>query len=233
MATFSLVVIGCGNENGVGNPYYDRIGKLANEAKENPDDKTALRKLEKYTSDPDYWNRFYAYGSLGELASQNTGGCQAELIPYFDNALKDSDGAIRRAGAEAILDIGSPAVETNLSTLLNIVQQGREDDVTWYAAEALGQLKDQEKVQVVLAVLLKAANKPPAEGTPDEAPQVRYYALGSIKELAKMNKVNAIPDLETILKESKFPYSGHVAKAILELDPTNRTVQQFMKGVTQ
>ena len=226
LVTFCLV--GCGKENDLNNPYYDRMKKLADEAKANPNDKTALHKLEKYTTDSDYWNRSYACGFLGDLAFKNIGGCQAELIPYFDNALKDVDYGVRQAGVQAIVNIGSPAVEKSLPQLINMVQQGKENDITWSATDALGKLDDPTKAQGVLRILLKAANTPPPEGTQDEAPQIRYEALDSIKELAKKNGLNAVPQLESLLNESKSPYKERVAKAILKLDPNNQVAHKVL-----
>jgi len=86
-----LLFAGCGEQNTVYSSYYGPMEKLANEAKANPNDKTALHKLEQYTTDWDYWNRDYAYRYLGQLAFQNIGDYRAELLPYFDKALKDSD----------------------------------------------------------------------------------------------------------------------------------------------
>jgi HEAT repeat protein len=221
LITFCLV--GCKKEIRLDeNPYYDRAKKLSDEAKANPADKTALHKLEKYTTDSDYWNRSYAYGSLGALAFQNVGGCQTELLPYFDNALKDSDYGVRQAGVQAICDIGSPAVEKSLPDLVEMVKQGKENDITWSATDALGKLVNPEKAQEILPILLKAANKLPPEGTPDEAPQVRYEALDSIKELSIKNHLNPVPDLEKLLNESTSSYKNRVAKIILKLDSTNQ-----------
>jgi|GEM_PF-4324227 hypothetical protein len=225
-----LVFVGCRGKNGLYNPPYDRMKELADEAQANPNDKTALHKLEKYTTSWSYWNRSYAYGFLGQLAFQNVGGCQVELIPYFDTALKDSDYGIRQAGVQAISDIGSPAVEKSFPTLLIIIQQGKEEDVTWSSTEAVGKLENPKKAQEALPILLKAANIPPPEETQDEAPQVRYYALDSIIELAKKNNLNAVPDLEKLLVESKSPYNERVAKAILELNPTNEAAKKVLNS---
>jgi hypothetical protein len=217
---FLLVVfclVGCS-----ANPYLDKTKKLSDEFKANPADKTALLKLERYTTSSDFWYRSYALGFLGELAFQNVGGCQTELLPYFDNALKDSDYGVRQSGVQAICDIGSPAVEKSLPELIEMVKQGKENDITWSATDALGKLTDTKKAQEILPILLKAANMLPPEGTPDEAPQVRYEALDSIKELATKNHLNPIPDLVKLLNESSSSYKERVAKIILKLDSTNQ-----------
>jgi hypothetical protein len=224
-----LAFVGCKKENGFYNPYLDRMQKLENEARANPSDKAALKKLESQTTDSDYWNRVYAYSCLGELAKDNVGNYRDEILPYFDKMLKDSDGGIRRIGAEKLLDMPS-AIDKLLPTLLNIVQQGKEDDVTWFSTEALGKLENQKESQAVMPILLKAANKLPPEGTPDEAPQVRYEALDSIIELAKKNSLDAIPDLEKLLDESKSPYKERVAKTILELNPTNEAAKKALNS---
>jgi HEAT repeat protein len=212
------------------NPYYDRMKKLANEAQANPNDKTALRKLEKYTTDSDEWNRYYAYGYLDMLAVQNVGGFQAELIPYMDTALKNPDQAVRREAASTICDIGAIAVDKTLPTLLNIIQKDQENDDVWFSTKAVGKLENPQKAQSILPVLLKVAGVPPPEETQDEAPQVRYYALDSIIELAKKNNLNAIPDLEKLLSVSKSPYKERVAKAILELNPTNEAAKKVLNS---
>lgn len=221
--------VGCGQEGGSLNPYYDRMKKLAEEAKANPGDRTALDKLKRYaTADSDYWNRSYAYGSLGELAAKNVGGYQSELIPLFDKLLKDSDPGLRRRGAETILSIGPNAVSETLPSLISIVQQGKEDDVTWFSARALGMLETRKEALESLPVLLRAAGTPPPAGTQDSAPQVRYYALNSIKELATRNKLDVIPQLEELLSASVAPYKERVAKTILKLDSSNRAAQRVI-----
>jgi HEAT repeat protein len=212
------------------NPYYDQTKKLSDEAKANPVDKTALHELENYTTNSDSWYRSYALGSLGELAFQNVGDCRTELLPYFDNALKDSDYGVKQSGVQAIYDIGSLAVEKSLPELIEMVTQGKENDITWLAAEALGKLEDSKKSQEISPVLLKAANIAPPEGTPDEAPQIRYYALESIVEIAKKNNLNVVSDLEKLLDESKSPYKERVAKAILELNPTNEAAKKVLNS---
>jgi hypothetical protein len=227
-AAFCFLVFGCGKTNGYDNPYHNRMKKLADEMRANPNDKTTLHKLEKYTVDSDEWNRSYAYGFLGELAFQDIGNCRAELIPYFNNALTDSDDGVRQSGIQAILDVGSPAVEKSLPNLLGMISQGKENDITWSAADALGELVDPKKAQEILPALFDAANKPPPKGTANEAPQLRYEALDSIKMLAQKNNLNVVPDLEHLLIESKPSYAERVAKAILELDSTNRMARQFI-----
>jgi len=126
------------------------------------------------------------------------------------------------------MGIGSPAVDKAFAALLAIIQQGKEDDVTWSSITAIGKLENPQKAQVALPILLKAANTPPPGGTPDEAPQIRYFALDSIKKLAKMNGLNVIPALEKLLNENKSPCKERVAQVILGLDPTNTVAQQVI-----
>ena len=229
MLLISFCLAGCKKENGLYNPYLDRMRKFQKESEANPNDHTALHKLEKYTTDSDYWNRYYAFSCLGELAKENTGNCRQEVLPYFDKMLKDSDGGIRRMGAEKLLDMPSSVGEL-LPTLLNIVKLGKEDDVTCFSAEALGKLEDPKLISQAFPVLFEAAKKSPPEGTPDEAPQVRYYVLDSITELAKKDNVNAVPQLEQLLSKSQSPYKVRVAKSILELDAANKAAKEILNS---
>lgn len=212
------------------NMYYDKTQELTIQFESNPADKSALIKLEDYSRHSSYWYRSYAYGSLGELALKNVGNCRAELIPYFDNALRDSDYGVRQSGVDAILDIGSPAVEGSLPELIGIAEQGKEDDITWTALEALGELKNQKEAQKLLPLLLKTALKLPPDGTPDEAPQVRYEALDAIGELAENNSLNCISELEDVMNKSNSSYKGRVAKVVLDLDPTNKMALKWGSG---
>lgn len=228
LITFCLV--GCRKENGLSNPYYDRMKKLAEEAQANPNDKTALDKLEKYTTDPDYWNRYYAYCYLEELAIKNVGDCQNEVIPYLDKALKDPDQAIRRDAASGIGEIGTVAVDKTLSTLLDTIQTEKYEDVADFSIEAVGKLENRQKAPDALIILLKVANAPPPIGDQEEAPQARYAALDSIVSLSTKNDLNAVPELEKLLNESQSPYKERVAKAILELDSANQTAQKVLNS---
>lgn len=225
-----LSAFGCGNGTESSNPYYERMKKLGEQAEANPSDRTALNKLKEYATDSDYWNRVYAYGWLGDLAIKNVSGCQAELIPLFGKLLENSDPALRRSGAETILGIGSAAVDKTLPSLLKVIQQGREDDVTWFSTQALGKLEKSEKARDILPDLLNAASRRPPAGTQDSAPQVRYYALNSIKQLATKNKLNVIPQLEKILSAAESPYKARVAETILALDPGNTSAQQAISS---
>ena len=220
-----FAVIGCRGGDGYVNPYSARMTKLGKEVEANPNDKTALKKLEEYTADSDYWNRSYALHYLGYLAFRNIGGCQAELIPYFDKALNDPDYGVRQAGIQAIVEIGSPAVEKSFSKILKIIKQDREDDVTWSSIEAVGKLKNVKQAQAVIPILLKAASLPPYEGAQDEAPQIRYYALDSIANLAKNNGLNVIHELKQLLNKTKSPFKDRVAKAINELEMPTHSIR--------
>ena len=232
LAACSIIILsalGCGNGTG-SNPYHERMKKLSEQVKANPSDKTALNKLKSYTRSWDYWNRSYAYGYLAELAEQNVGGCQAELIPLFGKLLEDSNQELRRRGAETILDIGSPAVDKTLPALLKLLRKGEEDDVTWFSTEALGKLENPEQARDIMPDLLKAASSRPPAGTQDSAPQVRYYALDSIKELATKNKLNVVPQLEHLMATAESPYKESVAKTILALDPTNAAAKKAVSA---
>ena len=218
LIAFCLTSFGCKRENGYHNPYLDRMKKLADEARANPSNKTALEKLKAHTTDSDNWDQYYAFSFLGELAKENVGNYREELLPYFDKMLKNSDQSIRRMGVEKLLDMPAE-IDKFLPTLLNIVQQGKEDDVTWFSTEALGKLENPKLIDEALPVLLKALKTPPPEGTPDEAPQVRYDALDSIKELAQKTKIDVVPELQKISQASKSPFKERVAETILELNP--------------
>jgi len=220
-----MIVFGCDKAGTYQNPYYNRMKKLADQVEADPKDKTALSKLEGYTKSWDEWDRFYAYGSIYMLAGKNIGGCRDELIPYIDNALKDPDQATRREAASAICDIGATAVEQTLPTLLQIIQKYQEEDDVWFSIIAVGQLQNRDGSAKALPILFKAAHTPPPEGTQEEAPQMRYYALDSIEKLAKTNGLNVIGDLETLMNESSLPYKTRVASVISELDSTNSAAQ--------
>jgi hypothetical protein len=220
-----MTAAGCGRKDGAYNPYYDRMKKLAEEAKANPSDRHALDKLKRYADGSDYWDRSYACGSLAELAIQNVGGYRAELIPIFDKLLKDPDPELRRRGAETILSIGPAAVDKTVTSLVAIVQRGTEDDVTWFSTQALGQLENREKAQQVLPILLKAAGTPPPNTTPDSAPQIRYCALDAITQLAAKNKLDVLSQLRKLLNSSSGPFKERVTKAILKLDRQDSVAQ--------
>lgn len=222
---YLMAATGCGREDEAYNPSYDRMKKLAEEAKANPSDRHALDKLKGYADDSDYWNRSYACGSLAELAIHNVGGYRAELIPIFDKLLKDPDPELRRRGAETILSIGPAAVDKTVTSLETIVQRGMEDDVTWFSTQALGQLENPEKVRQVLPILLKAAGTPPPVTTPDSGPQIRYYALDSIIQLASKNKLDVLSQLRELLNSSSGTYKERVTKAISKLDRQDRVAQ--------
>ncbi len=214
LIAFFLVSLGCKREG-------DRIEKLAAEVRANPSKRAPLEELKKHTTDSDFWNRYDAFNFLGELAKENVGNYRGELLPYFNQMLTNSDGYIRRMGIEKLLDMPLEISEF-LPTLVGIVQQGKEDDVTWFSTEALGKLQDSKLANEVFPVLLKAVKKLPPEGTPDGAPQLRYCALDSIEELAQKKQIDAIPELQKVLEISKPPLREHVAQTISEIEESLR-----------
>lgn len=225
LAVAALMNTGCNGKSEFYNPYHVRMKKLADKARAKPNDKAALHALENYTHDSNYWNRCYAFGFLGELASENVGGCQPEVLPFIGKALNDADPGVRRTGGEAILDIGAPAVAKFLPTLLRIVADGKEDDVTCFVTKAVGKSDTRQLAQEALPTLLSAASKAPDPGVPESAPQIRYYALDSIVALANNHLVPAVPELVTLLANSPSPYNLRVAKAILAIDPSNASAR--------
>lgn len=219
--TLVLMSISCRKDDTYQNPHYDRMHALADQFRSNPSDQTPLLKLKQFAAGSDYWDKVYAYSSLEMLAFDNVGGCRTEIIPLLGTALKDADHAIRRDAVSAIRQIGAVAVESTLPLLLEIVRDAKEDDVTWFSAEALGKLDNREKAPEVLAVLLNAASTPPPDSTQDEAPQVRGFALEAIAHLAKVNNLEIITQLEQVMNSTAGSYKQRIAKFILRLDPKN------------
>lgn len=229
--TLSLVLIGvsCRKDDTYQNAHFDRMHALADQFRTNPSDQTPLLKLKQFAAGSGYWDKVYAYSSLEMLAFDNVGGCRTEIIPLLGTALKDSDQAIRRDAVSAISQIGAVAVESNFPLLLKIVRDAKEEDVTWFSAEALGKLDNREKAPEALAVLLKAAKTPPPAGTQDEAPQLREFAFGAIAQLARINGLNVILQLEQVMDSTPGSYKQRVAKFILEIDPKNTEASRVLK----
>jgi hypothetical protein len=225
-----VIIASCEKKNGNENSYPGRMRELADAFQANPKDLAPLHRLEQYTTDSDYWNRSYAYGQLGSLAMRNVGGCQPELIPYFEKALNDPDHGIRQAGIQAISDIGSPAVQKACAVIIRVIYQANEDYVTWLCAQSLGELQDKDKLSEALDALFAAARAVPPAGTPEQAPQLRYYALDSIEKLGSRNKLPLVPRLEPLLGEGDSFYKKHVAGIILKLDPSNEAAHRAVRS---
>lgn len=220
--------LSCGGQESA-NPYYDRMRKLSDDFRVNPDDKATLKELEHYTTDTNFWNKSYAYSFLRTLAVDNTGGCQKELIPVFKRGLEDSNRSIKNDACEAIVDIGPVAADSAEKELMQIVKNGAENDLSWNAIKAMGKMRESKNISDVLPVLFKLAGTPPPVGTPDEAPQRRYEALRSIVELSATGNATIVPKLVELLKLSVAPYKQRVAKAILEIAPGNQDAQQALQ----
>ena len=228
---FVAITFGCERNSG-DNPYYWRTKGLADMYRANPSDRSSLDKLIKYAQHSTYWNRIYAYGYLAQLAEENTGNSQAELISIFDKALLDKDQTIQKAAVEGIRNIGSKAVNQSVENLLLIVRKRSEDDVGWLSVRALGEVNDPRKVKEILAELFKLADTLPPAGTPPEAPQLRYEALDAISELSRKNGLDAVPGLEALLNRSQTPYKRQVAETILRLNPNDEAAKTMLTNTS-
>ncbi len=95
--------------------------------------------------------------------------------------------------------------------------------------EAVVKSENPKNAPDILNSLLEVVNSPMSAETPGNTPRLRNEALELITEFAKKNNLNAIPELEKLLNKSDSPYKERVAKAILELDPSNKTAGQIVK----
>ena len=212
-----LSACGCGWRNA----HADRMKELAQEVRSSSTkvSAVALSKLLDYSRGDNYWDKYYALVHLGEIARDNENGQRKQIIPVLIGALDDKDQAVRRDMVGVIRDIGSEAVDQALPSLLGFVKGGEENDVAWFAAEALGKSKDESHRAEIIGVLLGALDKQPRENLPDEAPQIRYYALSSLVEIGSQEPAVMALELKKRIASTDRNLSMRVAKAVARLRP--------------
>jgi HEAT repeat protein len=170
---------------------------LADEALAAPSGRSALQELKRTFKEGQYWDRYYALVFLGRIAEQRGGSMREEIVPTLIVALKDTEGTIRRVAASAIREIGSEAADKAIPELLAIVERGEEDDVTWFAAAALGKVTDKQSLPRVVAILGLALKRPGV--MQDGGPQLREYALASMESIGRIERTLVLAELERAL----------------------------------
>ncbi len=202
-------------EFGSSNKYYDRMNDMEEKIRQEPENINNWKKLYKYIDHWDYWNRFYALGTLHTLTKDNIGDRQ-KAIHIFKKSIRDDDQAIQRESVLSIMAIGSDAIDICIPELVEAVKSRRETDVAWFSAEALGQISKKEDVNEIFNLLIKIAGSPPPTDTPIEAPQLRIECLLAAKNLAiRFNKKEeALTEFNKLLKSDDTEYHQVVLKAI-------------------
>ena len=84
----------------------EKIGKLRDRVKKNPNDKEALKRMIASLGSSYHWERTCAANRLGQLGPK-----AKEAVPALANALKIDDWYLRREAALALREIGPGAME--------------------------------------------------------------------------------------------------------------------------
>ena len=200
------------------NDYSEKMKTLADRVLSSASDApAALDELVRSSESKDHWQRYYALVYLGQIAQQNGSDLKPRILPIIIRALGDDQQATRRDMVCVIRDIGPSAVDQAIPELIQIVKKGEEIDVAWFAAEALGKVESSSYREEVIGALLNALDRPIPSTLDPSAPQLRFYALGSLSEIGRKYPSAILPEFEKRLGVSDKVLSAKIAKAAAEL----------------
>lgn len=187
MGGFLFIWIACS-----GNSYYEKYLELYEVAKSNQDS-SAVQNIIKGTRSRDFWDRYYGYGFLGDLALSSDlefyPNGRAEVVDILVGGL-DDEPEIQRIIIEHLIRLGEEGVRPAFDHLVAFVGECREDDVGWFSAEALAvTVSRKHTVQAIEALGNALKCKPLEEQMVPGAPQLRRYAMDSLLVLAADDSV--------------------------------------------
>jgi hypothetical protein len=182
--------------------YYDRYNGLYQQAGESAD-KEALKKLIRATNSRSFWDRYYAFLFLGNLAIDYPKQFEPDvydgILDVFVSGLDDSERTIHRIIIERLPRIGSDGIRRAFDRLVEFVSECREDDIGWFSAEALAIPVSETHTERAIKTLTEALNcEPPPEQSPS-APQLRRAALRALVDLVRAAEI----DPEYVLSKAR------------------------------
>jgi hypothetical protein len=221
---FAFIIAGlcsCGEDNA----SYEKIRKLETDVIQNQIDEKSWESLLGFARGGRYWDRIYALGAIQNLAPGLNGERQSEAIDIFRKGLLDSDQIVRCACVQGIQEMGADASHASVHELVAIVRKGNEDDVTWFSAEALGEVTNPDDKQKVFEVLLEAAKKPSANPGIRGEPQLKLFALDAAEKLATGGGIEyPLQHLETLNREGDEDVRMRVKKIIARVSESPERV---------
>lgn len=135
--------------------------------------------------------RLFAVKTLGKMSD-------ATAVPALLDRISDAKsfflGNVSMAAKEAIITIGSPAIEP-----LNLALRSDNPDVRRAAADVLGKIGDQRAVEPLIAAVRETGNQM------------------AVRALARMADTRAVEPLIDILRSSRFELRNEVALALGEI----------------
>ncbi len=216
-----LVTVSACNAN---NEYYARMKGLAENVRGDPGDDESWNQLVAYATSSDRWNREYAHQFLMSLIGDPSinDARKKQLIHLFREGLSAQDHSIRRHCADAIQRIGSEAVNESAKDLIKIVMEGKNDDVSWFSAQALGNIGGGPVAEKAFSALLATIGDPPPPETPKGAPQLRRYALDAAQKIAINGYVkDPVERLKKLLNEEDSVFASRIKESIKEIRKSN------------
>ncbi len=174
--------------------YHDRFEMLYQKASTSAD-KHALNELIHETNSRSFWERFYAFLFLGNLAvnyeKQLESDVYDEILDILVSGIDDSEPEIQRIVIERLKRTGKDGIRRGFDKLLKIVSECREDDVGWFSAEALAIPVSEIHTELAVKTLVEALScEPPAAQKVPGAPQLRQFALRALVDLIKASGID-------------------------------------------
>lgn len=193
-----LALAACKSEN----DHYEKMRLISKSIEDHPQRSEDWLRLIEFSKSNALWERIYAYQFLVDLAPNQIGSRRVELIAIFKRGLLDVDYGVKKLAVQGAQAIGPEGVNSNLLELLSILKLKNEDDLTWLAAESLGETDDPDKAALVFDALMDVARKP-SFNHPREAPQLKIIALKAALKLARNGLIeNAVSRFSDQMTES-------------------------------
>lgn len=228
-----MTVLGCltGLTNSCGLYTHYQVEQEINQLREaqnrllkNPHDESALALILDKLRRGGGVTRSNAAAILGELADQIGASIADKAVPALIHLLETGDRFDKNAASGALKHFGLgaksaiPALKRNLKP---------SDSVAWNSAEALGAMGEvaREAVPDLVNVLMQRQKE-----YLDNGPHICKFAAQALGKIGPAAK-EAVPALETLLDHSNPYFRGHLALAVISIDPGNRRAFTSLEGL--
>lgn len=196
----------CCDVNSVESSFY-KMQRLEERLVEDPGDNDAFDGFVKYSRNRNSITRANALAFLGRCYS-GTSEQRSKILPLLKRGLKDGRQSVRRTSAAQLIDFGVDALPL-LKDLIGLLKEGN-NDVAWFAAEALGNLGG--VAEPAVPALIESLNV----GADSDYLQLRVYAAEALGKIGPPAKA-ALPALQMAAKDSHRSFATAAEAAIKKI----------------
>lgn len=146
-----------------------------------------------------------------------------EVIGCIRDSLTDTERPVKRAAVQAVIHYTISATST-IPNLIKLIDTEKDSDISWFAAEALGEFGPLAKDAV--PILLKAVQN---KASPVSGPSLCEKAIIALGQIGPASK-DALPELKKMLLEDTGYLGVQSAEAIGRIDPDDNSPYPYLNA---